>query len=414
MRNYVYSIVVVLLVAAEPLAAEPPTWPQWRGPMRDGTVPAEPVWPVSLKGDALTVKWTLTDLGPSYSGPIVGGDYVYTTETVDRQTEVVRAWDRATGEGVWRTEWPGAITVPFFAARNGDWIRATPAYDGESLFVAGMQDVLVSLDARTGQENWRVDFVEMYGTSLPAFGFVSSPLVVGDSLYVQAGASVVKLDKQTGEVRWRTLEDVGGMFGSAFSSPTVATVQGQEQVLVQTRTHLAGVDPASGEVWWKQEIPAFRGMNILTPVATEHGLFTSSYGGRSSLFRIDRSANEWKSEELWSLPREGYMSNPAIIDGDAYLLLKNRRFACIDLSTGEERWVTGESFGDYWSMVSQGDTILALDQRGKLLLIEATPEEFRVIDERTVSEEETWAHLAVAGDELYIRSLNGLTAYQWR
>ena len=28
---------------------------------------------------------------------------------------------------------------------------------------------------------------------------------------------------------------------------------------------LAGVDPESGDVLWSQEVPAYRGMNILTP-----------------------------------------------------------------------------------------------------------------------------------------------------
>jgi len=31
-----------------------------------------------------------------------------------------------------------------------------PAYDGDSLYVAGMRDVLVCLDAKTGKQRWRV------------------------------------------------------------------------------------------------------------------------------------------------------------------------------------------------------------------------------------------------------------------
>ena len=137
---------------------------------------------------------------------------------------------------LWAAEWPGAMSVPFMAKRNGDWIRSTPAYDGQSVYVAGMRDVLVCLDAGTGAERWRVDFVEQFKSPLPAFGFVCSPLVVGDHVFVQAAAGFCKLDKRTGQVVWRILEDGGGMFGSAFSSPVLATVCGQEQLLVQTRT----------------------------------------------------------------------------------------------------------------------------------------------------------------------------------
>lgn len=68
-----------------------------------------------------------------------------------------------------------------------------------------MRDVLVSLNANTGEENWRVDFVEEFKTVLPLYDFVGSPLVDGDAVYVQASASVVKLDKKSGKVLWRTL-----------------------------------------------------------------------------------------------------------------------------------------------------------------------------------------------------------------
>ena len=49
--------------------------------------------------------------------------------------------------------------------------------DGQSVYVAGMRDVLVSLDAGTGSERWRVDFVEQCKSPLPAFGFEKSDLL---------------------------------------------------------------------------------------------------------------------------------------------------------------------------------------------------------------------------------------------
>ena len=171
------------------------------------------------------------------------------------------------------------MTVPFFAKSNGDWIRATPACDGERLFVAGMRDLLVCLDARTGQERWRFDFVKKLEAPVPDFGCVCSPLVDGDAVYVQAGASVVKLHKQTGELLWRSLKDQGGMWGSVFSSPIIATLGGQRQLVVQTREKLAGLTLETGEVLWSQPVEAFRGMNILTPVVHEDTVFTSAYGG---------------------------------------------------------------------------------------------------------------------------------------
>jgi hypothetical protein len=58
--------------------------------------------------------------------------------------------------------------------------------------------------------------------------------------------------------------------------------------------------------------------------------------------------------------------------------------------------------------------ILALDEKGILYLIRVNPEKFELIDSRKVSQGEAWAHLAVCGDELFIRDLNSLAKWQWR
>ncbi len=385
------------------------TWPQWRGPSRDATIADRPQWPRDLKN--LSQSWRV-ELGPSYSGPIVSKDRVFTTETRNESHEVVYALDRATGEKIWETEWPGSMSVPFFAKSNGDWIRSTPAFDGESLFVAGMQDVLVCLDAENGGQRWRVDFMERYDTDLPAFGFVSSPMVQGDHVYVQAGAAFVKLDKHTGETVWRTLADDGGMMGSAFSSPMIATIHGVPQIVVQTRQVLAGVNPDSGDVLWQQSVPSFRGMNILTPTVYGNGVLTSTHKNRTFFYRITKGTHGLSVAELWTNKAQGYMSSPVVRGDFAYLHLGNGRLTCIDLRTGNEQW-RSEPFGKYWSMVLSGDRILALDQRGELLLIEADPNRFVLLDRRKIAENDTWAHLAVCGKELFVRELKALAAFRW-
>ncbi len=388
-----------------------PNWNQWRGPTRDGLVPGSN-WPTSLSQKNLTQLWRV-ELDSSYSGPIVSETMVFVTGTAEKKTEIVCALDRKTGKELWRIQWPGALSVPFFAASNGSWIRSTPAFDGENLFVGGMRDVLVSLNAQTGKEQWRVDFVEEFKSPLPAFGCVSSPLLDGDSLYVQAGASLVKLDKRTGKVIWRVLKDNGGMMGSAFSSPVLASLAGQWQLIVQTREKLVGVDPQSGDVLWEQKVPSFRGMNILTPVVFGDGIFTSSYQNKSWLFNISKSEGKFQVKEAWNNKAQGYMSTPVVIDGHAYLHLQNQRFTCINLTTGERTW-TSTPYGKYSSLVAQKDLILALDQKGELLLLKANPKEFELLGQRKVSDEETWAHLAVCSDEIFIRELNALSVYVWK
>jgi len=404
----------LLMSGREASGAEPVAqWPQWRGPGRDGIVATEPQWPSDLKEGTLRLKWRV-ELGPSYSGPIVSGDKVFVTETRNKKTELVQALARSDGRSMWQAEWEGAMSVPFFAWENGEWIRATPAFDGESLFVAGMRDVLVKLDAASGKEQWRVDFVDRFKSPLPAFGFVSSPLIDGDAVVVQAGAACVKLDRKTGATVWRSLKDEGGMMGSAFSSPIKATVAKREQYLVQTRDKLCGVDCQSGAELWSQKIEAFRGMNILTPVPVGDAVFTSSYGGKSWLYALEPSndAARLNVREQWTNKTQGYMSTPVVIDGHVYLHLRNQRFACIEIASGKERWIS-QPFGKYWSLVAQDRRILALDERGDLLLLNANPEKFELLSQRHVSDSPTWAHLAVCDNEVFVRDLKGLTVHRW-
>ena len=413
MNRALRSLVIVLAFASESSAAEPATWTQWRGPTRDGVV-AGPAWPNKLEGEALKQLWQVDNLGPSYSGPIVASDRVFTTQTVDKKTEIVTAYDRKTGKELWKTSWEGSITVPFFAAKNGSWIRSTPAYDGKTLFVAGIKDLLVALDGATGKELWRLDFVKEFSTPPPDFGFVCSPLVDDKGVYVQAGGGLAKVDKATGKVLWRALQDGGGMQGSAFSSPIFSKIAGKDQLVVQTRTTLAGIDRDTGTVIWKKEIPSFRGMNILTPTPFgDDGIFTSTYGGNTRLVRVKSEGGKYDTQDAWSLKYEGNMSTPVIVNGHAYVLGKDKRLLCVDLATGKEAWRTDERFGDYWSLVANRDKILALDQRGILYLLKANEKEFDQLDKRKISNSESWAHLAVCGDELYIRDLEGLAAWKW-
>lgn len=419
--NMKISILVVtlsLVASAAPAQDQstepgyPGEWRQWRGPERSGHI-SKADWPRRLNSENLKQLWRVP-MGPSYSGPIVSSDLVFTTSTEDKKSEVVTAVRRDSGEVVWRAEWDGAMKVPFFANRNGSWIRSTPAFDGESLFVAGMLDVLVSLDAKTGKENWRVDFVERFQSNRESFGFVCSPMVDADSVYVQTGAGVVKLDKATGETRWLSLQDEGGMNGGAFSSPVRATLAGQDHLLIQSRSALNGINPETGEVFWSQPVKTFRGMNILTPLPVGDAVFTSAYGGRGHLFGVAESEGKLDATETWTNRVQAYMSTPVVVDGYAYVYLRSKRFCCVHIESGEVMWTSPSIADENWSLVANGDRILALTEAGELYLIAANTKEFEIIDTVEVAESETWAHLAIDGDQVIVRELDGLTAFAWR
>jgi len=387
------------------------SWSQWRGPTRDGMIKEGAPWPKSISKKKLKLSWR-KEIAKGYPGPVVSENLVFTVETKSKN-EIVRAFDRTSGEQKWETQWPGSMSVPFFAWKNGSWVRSTPAYDGKNLYVAGMRDFLVCLDAESGKKKWEVDFMKRYKAPLPAFGFVCSPMIEGDHLYVQAGAGFVKLDKETGKSVWRALDDKGGMYGSAFSSPTMAKLGGIEQVVVLTRTDMTGVEPEKGKVLWKKPIKAFRGMNILTPTIFGNSVFTSSYGGKSLLFDLAKDSDGFSIKQKWENKQEGYMSGPIVIGDYCYIHLRKQRMTCLDMKSGETKWISSESFGKYMSMVSNGKEILALDEDGTLYLIEPDSEKLFIKEKRTISKSPSWAHLAVAGNQLFVRELEAIACYEW-
>ena len=90
-------------------------WPQWRGPMRDGTLTtftAPTAWP-----EQLTRRWKI-DIGTGYATPIVVGNRVFAFSR-QQENEVMRAIDADSGKIVWETSYPAEFKMNPATARHG-------------------------------------------------------------------------------------------------------------------------------------------------------------------------------------------------------------------------------------------------------------------------------------------------------
>ncbi len=194
-----------------------------------------------------------------------------------------------------------------------------------------MCDVVACFDVGTGNERWRIDFNKQHNVELPSFGLVCSPLIDGEYVYVHAGGGIRQIRLADGQLGWIAMKEEGGMMGGAFSSPIIAELNGQRQLIAATRSAIVGIDLTDGRALWQRPVETFRGMNILTPTLLGNKIFSSSYGGRSEAFQVvSKSANEWSTETLWEGKSEGYMSSPLLIGKYVYLHLKNNRVCCVN------------------------------------------------------------------------------------
>ena len=96
------GVITLLILGMSFLSAA--DWTQWRGPTRDGKISKKAApWPNSLSNENLKLIWSV-DLAEGYYSPIVAGSKVFTVETKDKKSEIVRAFDRKTGKQNWEQD----------------------------------------------------------------------------------------------------------------------------------------------------------------------------------------------------------------------------------------------------------------------------------------------------------------------
>jgi outer membrane protein assembly factor BamB len=114
-------------------------WPQWRGPARDGVVPASSVpaaWP-----EKLSLSWR-QDVGEGYSSPMVNDGRVYLLSRSDPD-EIVSAFELESGEPIWRARYPSSFTKNQYATAMSKGPFSTPLVAGGRLFTLGVSAVLI-------------------------------------------------------------------------------------------------------------------------------------------------------------------------------------------------------------------------------------------------------------------------------
>lgn len=105
------------------------------------------------------------------------------------------------------------------------------------------------------------------------------------------------------------------------------------------------------------------------------------------------------------------MSSPVVIGETIYLHAKNQRLVALSVDDGAVRWIS-RPFGKYWSMISDGERLLALDETGELILIEPDDKELRIADRLKVADD-SWAHLALQDRRLIVRDLAALKVFRF-
>lgn len=389
---------VLCLIAGVTAAAD---WPQFRGPNRDGISPEAAVlksWPAS----GPKVLWK-APLGEGYSQVVSVKGRLYTLAQQGEE-QFAAAFDGATGKRLWRTRIDRE-----YNDGQGDGPRSTPTIDGELMYVLSANGKLAALRIANGQVAWQHDLRAEYGANPPQWGVSTSPLVEGNLLIVNAGGSgnksIVAFDKTTGKPVWTSQGD-----GAGYSAPIAITVRGVRQVIVFTADAILSISPKDGRLFWRSGWKTDYDVNAATPIfLPPDKLFVSSgYGTGSALLQINRTnvVEVWRSRGM-----KNQFSSSVLHDGIIYGF-DDATLKAIDAATGNERWKT-RGFG-HGSLILAGGHLIVLSDRGKLALVEATPEAYRELGNTQVLDGKCWTAPSLADGRLYVRNEEQLIALDWK
>jgi outer membrane protein assembly factor BamB len=398
--------------AAE-LVANDGDWTGFRGPLRDGHL---------LKA-AFATDWSAQPpkrlwqrrVGPGWSSFAVVGNLGFTQEQRGKQ-EAVFAFDINTGNEIWAHETDARFDEPV----SGAGPRATPTFDGGKIYALGGSGILNCLDAASGKLLWSRDITddakakpEAEKIKPPGWGFSSSPLIAQGVVVVFAGAKdgkgLLAYDAATGDLKWSAGKGI-----HSYSSPQLAKIGGQEQILIVSDFGLEALEPANGKVLWEHDWNVKDMFRVVQPHIAGDGLVLlgtpMSYGAR--LLQITKDGDDWKVTENWQTTDLKPYFNDCVQLGDYLYGFDNDIVVCIDLATGKRKWKKGRYGNGQALLIGDQGLMLVLSEEGDAVLTDINPNglnergRFKAIDGKT------WNHPVIAGNKLLVRNSEQMACYE--
>ena len=392
-------------------------WPRWRGPSGQGVVEAGGY--VDTWSETANVRWRVPVPGSGHSSPIVWGDRIFLTTSRDGGRRLsVLSFRRSDGRLLWETDAPEG-RVERHHGKNTP-ASATATTDGERVYASFGSRGLLAVDF-DGNLVWHRDLGRIENYHGPA----GSPLLYGDSIIIYqdqgasfgpsginrgaAGAFVVALDAETGEIRWRTERSASVGWGT----PIAISLGGHDELIVSSSRDVRSYDPTTGEELWSCDGNLFE--VIPTPVVG-HGLVfcTSGRAGPTLAIRPGGRGDVTESHVVWKTTRGSPFVPSPVVYGD-YLYTINDMSSivtCLDARTGETVWQERlgrpQREGISASPVVVDDKLFITNDEGVTFVLKTGPE-FELLHTNDIGTR-TLASPALVDQTWYVRTVDELVA----
>jgi len=405
-------LIAGVIVVASASIASAQEWTQWRGPARDGVIPAAVIpkqWPSGVK------KGWSVEIGEGYSSPVVASGRAFVHSRRDPE-EIVTAIDLATGKVVWQQKYTSEFKKNQYATQMAKGPNSTPLIVGSRLFTLGVTGILTAWNIADGTVAWRNDYSAAIDTSKLFCGTAMSPMLEGGALIVQVGSDVhggrvLALDPATGKERWSSKG-----LGPGYASPLAATIEGVRQIITMTNGSIIGIDASNGSPLWSIPFADEWHENIVTPIWTGRALIVSGTRQGTHAYAIARAGGAWQPKQIWrNADVTMYTVSPVFADGTIYGMSNKRRghFVALDVENGAVKWATQGRDGNHASILQTKEHLLLLTDGAVLIVARRTPEGFKEERRYELGTSATWSMPILLPDGLLVREANGLVRLHW-
>jgi outer membrane protein assembly factor BamB len=352
-------------------------WPCWRGVNSDG-ISRETGWNPEILRNGAQVLWR-TNVGQGHSAVSIKDGLLYTqgSRVVTRAgketfEESVLCLNALTGKELWSYTYPSESMIY-------DGPRATPAVDGNRVFTLGSNGDVFCFDAKSGGVLWKKHLVTEGLSRKWKWGFSGSPVVDSERVILNAGSAGLALDKSTGEVKWKSANQNGGI-----GTPVLTEIRGRRVALINTEFTLYAVNCTDGKIQWAYPWPYCDS----DPVLVQDKIFL--FGGKPgnqrcrTLIRIaDAEPVEVWPEKKMNISMLSWIAFEGFVYGFTYDK-RSIHLKCIDLEAGKITW---EKKLEDWAGLSMANGhLLLLESNGELAIVKAASDSYREVSRAVVFE----------------------------
>ncbi len=390
-------------------------WPQWRGPNRDNVSSEKGLlkqWPAG--GPPL--RWRVDGIGEGIASVSIADGRIYTLGYFDGG-EFLSALDQRTGQRAWATRLGPRVNENYLMR----WLsQRTPTLDGDRIYAITSGGQLACLQSPNGQELWEKSYPDDFGATQPSWGFCDYPLIDGDRLICTPGgpaASLVALDKRTGQEIWRSTVPNGGR--SAYAALIATEAGGVRQYIAFLGNALVGVRASDGLPLWRYEKLSSGTANSHTPIARDDLIMTSNgYGKGLALLKLAAKGGEFEVQEQYSnrLNLDAFQDNGLILGEHFFTSAGGPALYCLDWKTGERVWATHARSGKF-AITSADNCLYLRTSDGELILVDASLEAYGERGRFTIPDAVKGigaTYPIIAGRRLFLRDDNKLLCYDIR